>query len=81
MFNLKQVEGEEELRTLQTDKKRETGILWQLRVQRTELIDGLPNGWAWTLDSDLSHMAPDQSWRTKFKIFKKSPSGCVKQLS
>ena len=67
LFNLKQVEGEEELRTLQTDKKRETGILWQLRVQRTELIDGLPNGWTWTLDSDLSHMAPDQNWRTKFQ--------------
>ena len=66
-FNLKPVEGEEELRTLQTDKKRETSILWQLRIQRTELIEGLPNGWNWSLDSDLSHMAPDQKWRDRFQ--------------
>ena len=66
-FNLKPVEGDEELRTLQTDKKRETSILWQLRIQRTELIEGLPNGWNWSLESDLSHMAPDQKWRTRFQ--------------
>ena len=66
-FNLKAVEGEEELRTLQTDKKREVCLLWQLRIQRAELIDGLPNGWTWALDADLSHLAPDQKWRTKFQ--------------
>ncbi|CAK27599.1 Uncharacterized protein with a Hexameric Replicative Helicase RepA-like domain [Synechococcus sp. RCC307] len=66
-FNLKPVEGDEELRTLQTDKKRETSILWQLRIKRTELINGLPNGWTWSLESDLSHMAPDQKWRTRFQ--------------
>ena len=66
-FNLKPVEGDEELRTLQTDKKRETSIFWQLRIQRAELIEGLPNGWRWSLESDLSHMAPDQKWRTRFQ--------------
>ena len=65
-FNLKAVEGDEELRTLQTDKKRETSILWQLRIQRAELIEGLPNGWRWSLSSDLSHMAPDMKWRDRF---------------
>ena len=65
-FNLKPVEGDEELRTLQTDKKRETSILWQLRIQRAELIEGLPNGWQWSLESDLSHMAPDMKWRDRF---------------
>jgi len=67
LFNLKSVEGDEELRTLQTDKKRETSILWQLRLQRSELIEGLPNGWSWKLEADLSHMAPDQKWRDRFQ--------------
>lgn len=66
-FNLKSVERDEELRVLQTDKKREISILWELRIQRTELIEGLPNGWSWKLESDKSHMAPDQSWRSKFQ--------------
>lgn len=67
LFNLKAVEGDEELRTLTTDKKRETSVTWQLRLQRAELIDGLPNGWRWSLEADLSHMAPDQKWRDRFQ--------------
>ncbi len=69
LFNLKAVEGDEELRTLQTDKKRETNVLWQLRLRRAELIEGLPNGWQWSLESDLSYMAPDAKWRDKFTSF------------
>jgi hypothetical protein len=66
LFNLKAVQGDEELRTLQSDKKRETSILWQLRLKKTELIDGLPNGWQWSLEADLSHLAPDMKWRDRF---------------
>lgn len=69
LFNLKAVEGDEELRTLQTDKKRETSIFWQLRVKKIELIRGLPNGWEWSLESDLSYLAPDAKWRDKFTAF------------
>lgn len=69
LFNLKSVEGDEGLKTLETQKKRETNITWQLRLQRQELIDGLPNGWTWSLDSDLSYMATDATWRDKFTSF------------
>ena len=69
LFNLKDVEGDEELRILQTDKKRETSILWQLRLKKMELIRGLPNGWEWSLESDLSYLAPEAKWRDKFTAF------------
>lgn len=44
-----------------------TGILWQLSLDRTDGIDGSPDGWEWGLQADLSLMAPDLNWRQRFK--------------
>lgn len=67
LFNLKQDQSANNLRTLQSDKLREgTSILWQLSLDQTEGKDGSPDGWEWKLVGDLSHMAPDLTWRERF---------------
>ena len=67
VFNLKQDESAANLRTIQSDKLREgTGILWQLALDRCEGCDGSGDGWKWSIQADLSHMAPDLNWRQRF---------------
>lgn len=67
MFNMKNVENQPTLRTLQSDKLREGDpFMWQLELLRQKGLDGSDEGWHWRMDADLSFMAVDLTWRQKF---------------